>query len=66
MPKGTVASFFTYWIGPGWYDGGWNEIDVELAPSSGTSKVSTNLIYGMGSYHTESHVYEDCPPHNEW
>ena len=30
---GTVISFFTYWGGPGWYDGGWNEIDVELVPS---------------------------------
>ena len=30
---GTVSSFFTYWNGPNWYDGGWNEIDVEIVPS---------------------------------
>jgi beta-glucanase (GH16 family) len=30
---GTVSSFFTSWIGPNWYDGGWNEIDVEIVPS---------------------------------
>ncbi len=51
-PKGTVASFFTYWDGPGWYEGGWNEIDIEIVPSKGSSIYSTNLIYGTGSGHT--------------
>ena len=31
--KGTVASFFTYWNGPNFYPGGWNELDVEIVPS---------------------------------
>jgi len=31
--NGTVASFFTYWDGPNWEVGGWNEIDVEIVPS---------------------------------
>ena len=43
--KGTVSSFFTYWTGPGWYRGGWSEIDVELVPSSSGGTVSTNLIW---------------------
>ena len=48
---GTVASFFTYWIGPNWQVGEWNEIDVEIVPSmslSGQSDFSTNIIYGGG------------------
>merc|ERR1719270_3063628 len=43
--KGTVSSFFTYWTGPGWYRGGWSEIDIELVPSSSGGTVSTNLIW---------------------
>lgn len=66
MPKGTVASFFTFWNGPGWYDGGWNEIDVEVVPSMGNTKVSHNLIYGTGSGHTESHTYADMPNGADW
>ena len=31
--EGTVASFFTYWDGPNWSVGQWNEIDVEIVPS---------------------------------
>ena len=49
---GTVSSFFTYWNGPGWYDGGWNEIDVEVVPSMAlynTETFSTNILYGNGS-----------------
>ena len=30
---GTVMSFFTYWDGPGFFPGGWNELDIEIAPS---------------------------------
>ena len=51
--NGTVASFFTYWDGPNWTVGQWNEIDVEIVPSVqaslGTSPFSTNLIYGSGT-----------------
>ena len=49
---GTVASFFTYWDGPNWNVGGWNEIDVEIVPSVqgwGQSPFSTNIIYGDGN-----------------
>ena len=66
MPKGTVASFFTFWNGPGWYDGGWNEIDVEVVPSMGNTKISYNLIYGTGKGHTQSHKYADMPDGAEW
>ncbi len=55
--NGIVASFFTYWDGPNWYDGGWNEIDVEIVPSVqtlNTSPFSTNIIYGSGTnYHMQ-------------
>merc|ERR1712147_325747 len=50
--NGTVASFFTYWDGPNWSVGEWNEIDVEIVPSVqgwGQSPFSTNIIYGGGS-----------------
>ena len=49
---GSVASFFTYFGGPNWEVGNWNEIDIEIVPSMqmhGTSPFSTNLIYGGGS-----------------
>jgi endo-1,3-1,4-beta-glycanase ExoK len=53
--NGTVASFFTYWNGPNWSDGQWNEIDVEIVPSEMIKHVepfSTNIIYGSGTnYH---------------
>ena len=66
MPKGTVASFFTYWNGPGWKEGEWNEIDLELVPSISNTQVSTNLIYGTGRGHSESHKYEASPQHDQW
>lgn len=60
---GTVASFFTYWDGPNWSVGQWNEIDVEIVPSvmaSNTSPYSTNLIYGSGAdYNKQEQAYED-------
>ena len=31
--KGTVASFFLFWDGPGWDANQWNEIDVEIVPT---------------------------------
>lgn len=49
---GTVSSFFTWWDGPNWFDGGWNEIDVEIVPSMAKTNVetlSTNIIYGDGN-----------------
>ena len=56
--KGTVASFYTYWDGPGFYPGGWNEIDVNVVPSV-EHPLSTNVIYGDGHVKTEDHRYED-------
>ena len=65
---GTVASFFTYWDGPNWSDGQWNEIDVEIVPSvqsQGKEPFSTNLIYGSGTnYHKQEQVYE--PVSHDW
>ena len=59
---GTVASFFTYWNGPNWSDGQWNEIDVEIVASEqlqNQSPYSTNLIYGSGTnYHMQEQAYE--------
>jgi beta-glucanase (GH16 family) len=52
--KGTVASFFTYWDGPGFYPGGWNEIDINVIAS--VEGVSTNVIYGDGHKKIEDHV----------
>jgi len=54
---GTVASFFTYWDGPGFYPGGWNELDVEIVPSMHDNPLSTNLIYGDGHNKLEDHDY---------
>ena len=61
--NGTVASFFTYWTGPDWSVGQWNEIDVEIVPSVqqslGASPFSTNLIYGSGSnYNLQEQSYQ--------
>ena len=47
---GTVSSFFTYFDGPNWSEAEWNEIDVEITPSSATNGFSRNLIYGNGQY----------------
>lgn len=51
---GTVASFFTYWDGPGFYPGGWNEIDMNVIAS--VEGVSTNVIYGDGHKKIEDNV----------
>ena len=61
--EGTVASFFTYWTGPDWSVGQWNEIDVEIVPSVkkslGASPFSTNLIYGSGyDYNLQEQSYQ--------
>ena len=46
--KGTVTSFYTFWDGPGFYTGGWNEIDFNLVPSVDDGPISMNAIYGDG------------------
>jgi beta-glucanase (GH16 family) len=55
--NGIVASFYTFWDGPDWSDGQWNEIDFEVVPSMvslGEEPASTNLIYGNGdTYHNQ-------------
>ena len=55
--NGTVASFFTFWDGPNWSDGQWNEIDIEIVPSVQSQHkepFSTNLIFGSGTnYHKQ-------------
>ena len=55
--KGTVSSFFTYWDGPGFYPGGWNELDVEIVPSVESNPFSMNIIYGDGHNKLENHDY---------
>ena len=55
--KGTVSSFFTYWDGPGFYTGGWNELDIEIVPSVSHNPFSMNAIYGDGQDKKESHEY---------
>jgi hypothetical protein len=65
--KGTVASFFTYWDGPGFYPGGWNELDLEIVPSVTSNPLSTNLIYGDGHNKLEDQHYEPAfDPKQDW
>lgn len=65
--KGTVSSFFTYWDGPGFYQGGWNELDVEIVPSVESNPMSMNIIYGDGHNKLESHDYaHDFQPSTDW
>jgi len=65
--KGTVASFFTYWNGPDFYPGGWNELDVEIVPSVEKNPFSMNIIYGDGQKKHESHDYSRTfDPKDEW
>ena len=61
---GTVASFYTYWDGPGFYPGGWNEIDMNLVPSA-DQPISTNVIYGDGHVKTEDHALRGADNFNE-
>ena len=46
--KGTVASFFSYWDGPGFYPGGWNQLAFEVAPSVEQAPLSMAVVYGDG------------------
>ena len=65
--KGTVSSFFTYWDGPGFYAGGWNELDIEVVPSMEENPVSLNMVYGDGHVKKEDHDYANYfKPDNEW
>lgn len=65
--KGTVTSFFTYWDGPGFYTGGWNELDIEIVPSVEKNPLSTNVIYGDGHEKQESHDYANTfNPSDDW
>jgi len=65
--KGTVSSFFTYWDGPGFYPGGWNELDIEIVPSVESNPFSMNIIYGDGHNKLENHDYApNFNPGNEW
>ena len=64
---GTVASFFTYWDGPGFYPGGWNELDIEIVPSAEDNPLSTNVIYGDGHNKLEDHDYSrNFDPRDDW
>ena len=64
---GTVASFYTYWDGPGFYPGGWNEIDMNVVPSVKDTPMSTNVIYGDGHNKIENHKYADrAVADNDW
>jgi len=64
---GTVSSFFTYWNGPNFYEGGWNELDLEIVPSKKQSPMSMNAIYGDGNHKLESHDYlRRFDPKDEW
>ena len=65
--KGTVSSFFTYWNGPNFYPGGWNELDVEIVPSVDKNPFSMNIIYGDGHSKRESHDYvRSFDPKDDW
>ena len=65
--KGTVSSFFTYWNGPNFYPGGWNELDIEIVPSVAKNPLSMNAIYGDGIDKHESHQYSHgFNPKDEW
>ena len=56
--KGTVSSIYTFWDGPGFYPGGWNEIDMNIVPSV-EDPLSTNVVYGDGHNKMEDHKYDD-------
>lgn len=66
--KGTVASFFSYWDGPGFYPGGWNQLAFEVAPSVEQGPLSMAVMYGDGHdkvmmEHDEAHGYD---PATDW
>ena len=57
--KGTVASIYSFWDGPGFYPGGWNEIDMNIVPSLEDKPLSMNVVYGDGHDKREDHTYDD-------
>ena len=64
---GTVSAFFTYWNGPNFYSGGWNELDYEIVPSVKGNPLSMNIIYGDGHSKRESHDYHrNFDPKDAW
>lgn len=64
--KGTVASFYTYWDGPGFYPGGWNELDFNVVPSVAATPLSMNAIFGDGHNKAEEHAYADVAVGEDW
>ena len=65
--KGTVSSFFTYWNGPDFYPGGWNELDIEIVPSVSKNPFSMNVIFGDGHSKRETHDYKaGFDPKTDW
>jgi len=64
---GTVSSFFTYWNGPNFFPGGWNELDIEIVPSVHQNPFSMNVIYGDGTHKHETHDYmRGWDPKDDW
>ena len=65
--KGTVSSFFTYWDGPGFFPGGWNELDIEVVPSIESNPLSLNVIYGDGKDKNDYHDFAlHFKPFDDW
>ena len=56
-----MQSFFLYWDGPNWKESEWNEIDIEIVPTSAPNGFSRNLIYGDGKDKYESQGYLGVP-----
>ena len=53
--------------GPKWVPEKWNELDFEIVPSVAEHPVSTNIIYGDGTWRRESHTYVDgLDPASDW
>lgn len=62
----TVGTFFTYWEGPNWSAGKWNEIDIEIVPSCEIQQYpsdpfNTNIHYGDGVNHKTDHEQVPIP-----
>ena len=56
-----MQSFFLYWDGPNWKESEWNEIDIEIVPTSAPNGFSRNLIYGDGKGKQQSQGYLGVP-----
>jgi len=63
---GTVSSIYTFWDGPNFYPGGWNEIDLNIVPSVANTPLSTNVVYGDGHNKSEDHSYFANGADSEW